>query len=220
MVETLKKCQYCGSTLVVGTQYCFACGAPVEQTPARHKPTYQAVLAPIKTNAEKEAEQKKQEEILKQAAAGLESGYYFLWHSLAQIFAVGISAAALGIIGGATDATLWGILGAGLVGAVVGNAYKWALLEMFSAPLGLVLGSALGIIIWLVIQNNAVFVFTATLGAAGMAALGSRQLPFAYRSLWQKMRPAVGLLAGLTVGTLGALIGVGIRTAVMSLLGG
>jgi hypothetical protein len=91
---------------------------------------------------------------------------------------------------------------------------------MFSAPLGLVLGSALAIILWLVLHFNAVFVICAGLGAAGLALLGSQQVPFARRSLWQKMRPLVGLLIGLITGTLGALLGLAIRTAVLGLLGG
>jgi hypothetical protein len=220
MVAGYTKCRYCGSTLIRGGHTCQSCGAPVEVVAVVSQTAVSGGESRLKTIAEQEEEARKQEEFLKKTASTLEGAYFFFWHSLAQLFAVGISAAALGIIGGATEMTLWGVLGAGLVGAAVGNARKWSLLEMVSAPLGLVLGSALAIIFWLLFHLNAVFVVCATLGAAGMALLGNQQVRFAWRSLWQKMRPLVGLLFGLTIGTLGALVGLAIRAAVMALLNG
>ena len=213
--KVYQKCTYCGSTITPdSSKICQACGAPLEPPAAVVIEKNEEATRRRQQALEKEEKQARQ---IRQAAAKVEDAYFWVWHTLAQIFAIALTGAALGLIGGATGLPVWGVLAAGAVGLAVGNVYKWSLFEAFSAPLGLVLGSALGVLVWWFWRESAVFLVTATLGAVALALLGNRQVAYAERGLWQKIRPFVGLLGGLAVGALAALPGAALRALILAM---
>jgi hypothetical protein len=163
-------------------------------------------------------QERRQREQIQKALNLAGDTYFWFWHTAAQVFAIALTGFALGVIGGATDAAWVGLAGALLVGLAVGWARKWSIIELLSAPLGLVLGTGLGILVWFWLHQDIIFVIAASLGSAALALLGSRQAPFPQRSLWQKLRPLFGLLGGLAFGLLGLLVGVGLRAGVLALL--
>jgi hypothetical protein len=145
--------------------------------------------------------------------------YAIAWRTVGEAIAIALTGIILGFVGGATLVIFPGIFGATLVGLAVGFTRKQFYIVLISAPAGLLLGLALGALIWVLGSGPQVMVYTGLLFAVFGALIGGhRSLPFKYRNCWEKARPLLGATGGLAFGILGALLGWGIRAGVQNLL--
>ncbi len=217
-------CTYCNSANPHGSKTCVNCGAPLvqgkpiseSQSGSRKIPEFKP--RPIIKPRSKNTISRKNLETAQKAGKNMEkvvSGtiyiYAVFWRTLAESVVIAITALSLGIFGGSTDMVIWGILSGVIIGVAVGLAIKNYYLVLLSAPLGFILGTTIGGMLWAVGIGPKVLVFTTVSLASIFALLGSRKYPYAMRNKWEKSRPYLGGLGGLVFALLGTLVGIQIR---------
>lgn len=213
-------CAYCNSVNEAGGKNCVACGAalpaavfpdPVAQA---NKISPSDVQLPPDPDVERLKEAGKKAEQVYSTAL---NAYAVLWRTLGEALAIAVAAFALGLIGGATGAAFAGLLGAALMGGVVGSVVKHYLLVAISAPLGALLGAGVWGLAWALGAGPGGMVYAASLGAIVLAWVGGRRILPGKQNIWERLRPFLGALGGVLFALLGVGLGLGLRAAVQAL---
>ncbi|MCJ7625343.1 MAG: hypothetical protein MUO76_17735 [Anaerolineaceae bacterium] len=220
-------CEFCATLNLADAKNCVSCGAPVTKKRAlqpRPSPGLKAgdsfskrvESTPDSLDLDKARQAGEEvEEVFNKAVYA----YSLVWRTLAEAATIAIVGFAVGLVGGATSMAFWGVLGAIILGAAVGFTIKMSYLTLLSAPLGLVIGTVIGIFLSAIGLGPRVFVFSTTIFAVLAAVVGGRGIPYPHRNWYEKARPLLGGLGGLIFGILGMLIGLGLRAGVNALLG-
>lgn len=216
-------CPYCQTSNPASHQHCLACGAPLPATtPAKAtQPQPTAIRNPQMPQAAKQLNSTQ----LRQAAEKTDDMYFTVlntyaiaWRTLAEAISIALVAFVLGLIGGSTGLHVWGLLAALCVGSSVGWARKNFYLTLAGAPLGLILGLALGAVLWATGGSPQLLLPCATLPALAAALLGSRpQGLYRRRNLWEKARPFLGAGGALACALPGMLLGWGLSALLQNI---
>jgi F0F1-type ATP synthase assembly protein I len=201
-------CEYCSTLNLVTVKSCKACGAPIFiKTP-------KAIIKSTKLNPKKNTEILSQ---IKDAGKKTEGAYQFAskaywigWRIIGEILAILIISMGLGIIGGVTGTGAWSVFLGVLFGLIIGVINKPYLFMLLSFPMGFLIGTLIGIILWTIGLGTEQFVFVVFVFSSGVVVLGSTNA-FKYdRSFYQKVRPFLGGICGLIFSLIGLLIGTGL----------
>ncbi len=195
-------CSYCLAKNPILEKNCVACGAPLPEFAAPTLPTQ--VKSTVLT--EKIAEDKTVKIAHKVAVA-----YGSFWQSIIEAIVIAAVGFGIGLIGAVLNLPLAGVLGAGIVGLCVGLTVKYAIFTLFSAPLGLLLGSMLSLAAAAIKAPTISYIILMTFCASLGAGIGGIRIPFRARTKWHKLRPVLGTAGGLFFGFLGSLLGTGVH---------
>jgi len=212
MTANRRVCDYCDTVNTKGRN-CIACGAPLPKSAPHPKPEPQP-----KPQADSVLDKFEEEETLERAATFVAQTYTRMWTTLAEAMAIAVVSLGIGITAGVTGVPWVGILGGVAVGLAVGWAIKIPYLSFLMAPLGMVVGAVLGLLLWFAGLRWAVVTPMIIMSVLG-GVLGSRYVPYRLRNDWHKMRPWLGALGGFGCGLAGTLIGWGLQTIVSGWLG-
>lgn len=212
-------CEYCNTSNPRDAKTCLACGGPIKRPLAN--PTIQATAVTTKTKTQKADTQ----DLLKIGEKADDvyftvlNTYVIAWRTVGEAISIAFTGFILGLVGGITGVYFPGILGAVLVGIAVGFTRKQFYLVLISAPVGLLLGFALGAVVWVLGGDPQVMVYSGLVFAMLGALLGGRRsLPFRHRNCWEKSRPLLGAFGGFASGMLGTLLGWAIVSGVQALI--
>ena len=212
-------CDYCQTLNPWDSNTCLACGGPLTHPKIELEPKVTTIhtdekIIPPPTETIKDASEKADELYFT-----LWNTYAIAWRTLGEAISIALCGFILGFVGGATGIVFPGIFGAILVGLAVGLTRKQFYIVLISAPAGLLLGLGIGAAIWFLGGGPQVMVYTGMVFAAIGAVLGGRRsLPFGRRNCWEKSRPLLGALGGLSFGVIGAIIGWGIVSGIQTLI--
>ena len=218
-------CGYCSIVNPAGDDNCLACGAPLPKelpVPARSSIDSAGRQSPDdfwKPRHNRLEDVRKAGEKLDQAYYSAAYAYSLFWRTLAETVMIAVVGFGIGLVGGATGMAVWGAVGATVYGIVVGLLVKRYLFLLLSAPLGVLIGAAFCVLLfifgiearWMVIVLSIVTILS--------AVIGGRRVRFQRKNLWEKARPFLGGLGGLGFGLLGMAIGLGLQAAVRALIG-
>jgi hypothetical protein len=217
-------CPFCGTPNPAGETTCQACGAPLAKTappPPRPSLHPQAPKPPVPqapvSQANLESARKAGDEVEKLASTALYT-YSLFWRTIADGVVIASIAFSLGVTGGATGRPGMGILAAIALGWTVGFAVKSWYLTLASAPLGLLLGAGLGVLLYFLGMGRGWLIFPVAGGAILAANLGGRGQRYALRNPWEKLRPFLGAIGGLLFGALGLSVGLALTAVAAALL--
>ena len=213
-------CPYYSTINGVKATTCIACGAPIEP------PKLQPTKKPRPVLAHKPEPKPRPEEQLRKIGEKTDDMYFTVlntyavaWRTLAEAIVIALCGFVLGLVGGATEMHWVGVLGGLVVGICVGWVRKNFYMTLASAPVGLILGLALGGIIWATGGSPQLLVIAASLLALAAALIGGRpQPPYQRRNIWEKIRPLLGGIGGLIFSIPGMLIGWGLVATINNLL--
>jgi hypothetical protein len=211
-------CSYCNTLNDPAAKTCIGCGAPLEAPVARpvvqpFQPVQQ-VIKPAQTSTPFGAteSQKLQDgaQQIEKLYAGATSVYRTAWSVTGDAIAIAMVAFALGLIGGATGMGVWGVLGAMLVGLVIGYAEQSFWLTVVAAPVAALIGAGGWAILWAAGAGPKGMVFTTTLMVCIGALIGSRRR-ITSLGCSAAVRPMLGAMGGFFFALLGLVIGLAIR---------
>jgi hypothetical protein len=194
------------------------CGAPLPEPAKPARP-----VKPLAPPTQRET----QEDIRKVREAGekLDETANKVWYTygavvrvLAEAIVIALVAFAIGFTGGIVALPVVGVVGAVITGTLVGIAVKASYITLVSAPLGMVVGTVFGAILWLLGVDAKLFVFVLPVFAGAAALLGGRRIPYERKKTWEKLRPFIGAVGGLAFGVLGVLLGSGLQMLVENVL--
>jgi len=222
MAETAA-CGHCGVANPAERWVCLACGAPLGEVKATTSATPQAATGrgpaasgSMLSKSHLEGARKAGEK-LERAYSTAMNLYAYFWRTLVEAVCIAAVGFGIGLAGGATSMSAWGVIGATVYGAIVGLTLKNYLLLLLSAPLGVMAGAAACALLWLVGATPKAMVFALTIFAGLSAYLGGYTISYSRKNPWDKGRPFLGALGGLAFGLLGMLTGVGLQVAVKAL---
>jgi hypothetical protein len=208
-------CTFCNTLNDPAAKTCIGCGAPLEA------PAPQPVIQPVQpafrpaqatspfgsTDSQKLQDGAQQVERL---YAGATSIYRTAWSITGDAIAIAIVAFILGIAGGATGMRIWGVLGAMLVGLIIGYAEQSFWMTIVASPVAALVGIGLGAIVWASGAGPKGMVFIAT-GLACIGALVGSRRRTAPLGCSAAVRPLLGAAGGFLFALLGLLIGLAIH---------
>jgi hypothetical protein len=148
---------------------------------------------------------------------GALGAYGTVWRTLAEAISIALTAFVLGVAGAAMDTEGWAVLGALLMGVVVGLARKSFWPTLFGAPVGAFLGVVVGVVLWMLGFGAQPMIFSMAGLAVVGAWLGSAPM-FGYKNWWGRLRPVFGFFGALLFVILGMLVGQGFQLVAGSLL--
>jgi hypothetical protein len=169
-------CPYCGTPNPAGETTCQACSAPLAKAtrpPVHHKAPRPPASQPPVSRARLESARKAGDEVEKLAGTALYA-YSLFWRTIADAVVIASVAFSLGVIGGATGLAGMGILAAVALGWTVGFAVKSWYFTLASAPVGMLLGAGLGVLLYLLGMGRSWLIFPVAGGAILAANLGGR----------------------------------------------
>jgi hypothetical protein len=210
-------CSYCNTLNDTAAKTCVGCGAPLEapvvQQVVQPFQSVQPVFKPAQTGTPFDSldSQKLQDgaQQVEKLYAGATNVYRSAWGVTGDAIAIAMVAFALGIVGGATGMGVWGVLGAMLVGLIIGYAEQSFWMTVIAAPVAALIGIALGAIAWAAGLGPKVMVFAATGLACIGALIGSRRRS-APLGCSAAVRPALGAAGAFLFALLGLVIGLAI----------
>jgi F0F1-type ATP synthase assembly protein I len=209
-VSNFNTCESCSTNNPRGAQACSACGAPFDIVVNEPHVKLAAAVSP---RIQRENTQFPKEEI-QDAGEKVEEAYFTIiktysiaWRTVGEAIAIAVSGFIIGVVGGATGMSPWGVLGALIVGIAVGMTRKNFMVVVLSAPVASILGLFLGGLFW-VSGYPQMMVFCVSILAILGAALGGQQRgKFQSMNWWEKARPFLGALGGLGSGLFGMGVG-------------
>lgn len=183
-------CAYCSRINNADLDHCEACGAPIEPGLVENIEEVQVpvVLEPSIDTPDPSDELEQVQKVLQVAGAT----YGVIWRTIGEAIAVAIVAFGLGILGALTDVGPGALLGAVLMGAAVGWVVKGFWPTLLGAPLGALIGTILGGLIWVSGGDPRWVVVATSLAAISGAVLGGRRS--SAMNWWERFRPLFGAL--------------------------
>jgi hypothetical protein len=216
-------CEYCATANPKEALVCIACGAPLPTPKPKSTltPQVEIVSTKVPTSTQKISAQEIRQtgEKLDKVYATAFSTYATLWRTLAEAAVIAITGFGIGFVGGAIGPATIGVIGATVVGLVVGLSRKNYYLTLLGAPIGLIVGVLFSVLLWFLKASPTIIVLVITLGSILAAWIGSYQTPFSRLNWWEKARPWLGTAGGFAFGLLGALLGYGVRAIVQTVIG-
>jgi hypothetical protein len=209
-------CAYCDTANELGSQECIACGAPLEITPTIT--TTSSDPEPFVIRPLSDMNQVDELESVQKALKSASSAYGVVFRILGEALAIALATFGLGMIGAITDQGVWAVLGAVIVGFVVGLVVKNFWPTTLGAPLGTLVGMIIGGIVWGVGIGPQWVILTSTVGAILGAVIGGHRRA-AGVIWWDKLRPWLGALGAIFFVALGLLIGEGFQRITRLILG-
>jgi hypothetical protein len=209
-------CAYCETLNESGSSECIACGAPLEAV----EPVVETQSDPLPFEIQP-LENMKQANDLEEFQKALIPASYALgtvWRTLGEALAIGLTAFGLGALGAITDMAVWALLGAALVGIVVGRSTKNFWRTILGAPLGALFGMLVGGTMWSVGLGSKWVVFTTMIGALLGAVIGGGRRTRG-SNLWDRLRPWLGALGGIFFGVIGLFVGESIQQLIRLISG-
>jgi len=210
-VSNFTPCDYCATNNPSGAKVCSACGAPIDKV-LNKQPVKIAGTKPLRVQSE-EYQLPFQEiqdagEKAEEAYFTIMNTYSIAWRTVGEAMAIAVSGFIIGAAGGATGMSLWGVVGAVMVGIAVGMTKKNFIPVVLSAPGASILGLLLGGLFW-ISGNPGMMVFSVSILAFLGAILGGQRRG-GYQSMnwWEKARPFLGGFGGLGFGLLGMILGI------------
>jgi len=209
-------CEYCNTLTAEKESTCQACGGPlthrkVELHPTFSKETPSGNGKQLQSNSLRKATDKADDIYFT-----LFNTYAIAWRTVGEAISIALSGLILGFLGGATQAVVPGIIGGILIGFAVGFTRKNFYLVIISAPAGLLFGIGAGILIWILGSQPQVMVYTGlAFSLLGALIRRGRNQVFMKRNCWEKSRPLLGAFGGFVFGSMGALLGWGLREIIV-----
>jgi hypothetical protein len=209
-------CSFCNTLNDAAAKTCVGCGAPLEAPAPQQVYRPQAVQqafkpAQISSPFDSVDSQKLQSgaQQVEKLYAGAANVYRTAWSVTSDAIAIALVAFALGIVGGATGMWFWGLLGAALVGLIVGYAEQSFWLTIIASPAGALIGIAAWAAAWAAGAGPKGMVFAAT-GLACLGALVGSRRRTTPMGCGGAVRPALGAAGGFFVALIGLVIGLAI----------
>lgn len=201
-------CEYCATLNDLEATECQACGAPLPKSESAAVVAVDFEPALDKTVFEPGSENgtEQLQKMLNTAA----SVYGILWRTLAEAGAIALTAFMIGVVGAVNDMAFGAIVGAVLVGVMVGAVSKGFWLTLIGAPIGGIIGAALGMVAWSMGFAPGWAVLLMCGGAILGAWLGSYRLASG-TNWWERFRPLLGALGAFFFVMLGILLGEGFQ---------
>ena len=211
-------CEYCATSNPWNENTCLACGGPLTPPKIDLKPIVTTVNDGGGTQQPKSQDLKDATEKADGIYFTVLNTYAIAWRTVGEAISIALCGMILGFLGGVTGVIFPGILGAILIGLVVGFTRKPFIIVLISAPAGLFLGLGLGILIWILGGEPQIMIYLGMVFAIIGALLGGRRnLPFRQRNCWEKTRPLLGAMGGVASGFLGVILGWGISVGFQGL---
>jgi hypothetical protein len=210
-------CSYCSTANPAVAANCQSCGALLEHLHVHASPVEVERPVPVRTQLDTDLDIIQMSRKVEQGSRMAMNLYSAFWRALADSAVIAMTAFGLGLTGAVTQNPVWGVILSAALGFFVGLSRKSYLFTLLGAPLGFVGGALIGGVLWAGGLGPGLLVFTTALGASTAAWLGSRWIPFQYRSTWEKFRPLVGAAGGLGFGLLGAAAGSGLHVLISTL---
>lgn len=221
-------CDWCQTNNSAQEAYCVACGAPLEKTaikpagdpPPSPRPVSKSSISPGASvplgGGVTTADLKQVGDSTERLFYGALNAYGMVWQTLAEAIAIGVTALLLGLVGAALRNGLLALLGAVVLGLLVGLLRKNLWLTMLGAPFGALLGAGLWLLPWSLGAGPGGMLPTSWFFAMLGAVIGGRRAP--RPGWWDKLRPFLGALGGLAFGLLGLAFGAGARWIAVALM--
>ena len=208
-------CTFCNTLNDPAAKTCIGCGAPLEAPapPPVIQPVQPAFRPAQATSPFGSTDSQKLQDGAQQVErlyAGATSIYRTAWSITGDAIAIAIVAFILGIAGGATGMRIWGVLGAMLVGLIIGYAEQSFWMTIVASPVAALVGIGLGAIVWASGAGPKGMVFIAT-GLACIGALVGSRRRTAPLGCSAAVRPLLGAAGGFLFALLGLLIGLAIH---------
>lgn len=215
-------CTYCNTLNDPSAKTCIGCGAPLVAPAPQQTYPPQRVAQPFQTPPAQASSttspagtpesQRLQEgaQQVERLAAGATRAYRTAWSITGDAIAAAMVAFGLGIIGGATGMGIWGIIGAALVGLIIGFAEQSFWLTIIGAPAGALVGVVVWAFAWVAGAGPKGMVFTTT-GLACLGALVGSRRRTTPMGCGGAVRPVLGAAEGLVVSLVGLVLGLAIR---------